>query len=274
MAKKHAVSSNAAKREASSELPLNDLPKVRQIGFSDLADILGKGWRDYKRAPLFGIFFGSIYAIGGIFLVTALFALDLAWMAYPLVIGFALMGPFVATGLYEVSRRLENKTKLKWSEVLAIVWHQHRRELGWMAFVMLFIFWIWMYQIRTLVAVFFGFDGFASFDGFVEAVFTTTNGWTFLAVGHLVGAFISLFLFTITVVSCPILLERDIDFVTAMITSVRSVLASPFVMIAWGAFVVISVLVSSIPGFIGMMIVLPVLGHATWHLYKRVVEPE
>lgn len=274
MVKKQAVSSNGAKQETNSGLPANGLPKVRQINFSDLADVLAKGWHDYRRAPLFGIFFGSIYALGGIVLVAALFEFDLAWMAYPLVIGFALIGPFVATGLYEVSRRLESGQQLKWSQVLSIVWHQHRRELGWMAFVMLFIFWIWMYQIRTLVAVFFGFDGFASFDGFVEAVFTTSNGWTFLAVGHLVGALISLVLFTITVVSCPILLERDIDFVTAMITSVRSVLASPLVMIAWGMFVVVSVIVSSIPGFLGMMIVMPVLGHATWHLYKRVVEPE
>ncbi len=250
------------------------LPQVRAVRFSDLREILVLGWRDFIRAPLFGMFFGAIYALGGLILMTGVIYLDMAWFTYPLIIGFALIGPFIATGLYEISRRQGNNTPLRWGEILSVVWNQHRRELGWMAFVMLFIFWIWMYQIRTLVAVFFGFQGFASLQGFVEAVFTTSNGLTFLLVGHVVGAVISLVLFTITVISCPLLLEREVDFVTAMITSVRTVVTSPIVMLCWGVFVILSVIAAAIPAFMGLLVVLPVLGHATWHLYKRAVVAE
>ncbi len=268
----------AKKLKESTEQPIetsnSGFPTVRKISFSDLRSILVLGWRDFCRAPLFGMFFGSVYAIGGLLLMAGVFTLDMAWLAYPLIIGFALIGPFIATGLYEVSRRLENQTKITWSDILTIVWEQHRRELGWMAFVMLFIFWIWMYQIRTLVAVFFGFNGFATLDGFVEAVFTTPNGLMFLAVGHVIGAIISLILFTLTVVSCPMLLEREIDFITAMVTSIRAVFKSPIAMLSWGAFVVVSIILAAIPAFLGLVIVLPILGHATWHLYKKAVEPE
>ncbi|MEM9277071.1 MAG: DUF2189 domain-containing protein [Pseudomonadota bacterium] len=245
--------------------------KVNKARFEDLKYALVNGARDFVSAPQYGLFFGAVYAIGGLLLVYGVVVLDMAWLVYPLVIGFALIGPFVATGLYEVSRRLEAGQPLEWVPVLGVIWQQHRRELGWMAFVMLFIFWIWMYQIRTLVAVFFGSSGFADIGGFVDAVLTTSNGWTFLAVGHLVGAVISLVLFALTVVSCPLLLDRDVDFVTAMVTSIRAVLTSPFVMLCWGVFVIVSVILSALPAFFGLLFVLPVLGHSTWHLYRRLI---
>ena len=247
------------------------LPEVRAIKISDLRESLALGWQDFRSAPQFGLFFGAVYALGGIILISSVVWLDIAWLAYPLVVGFALIGPFVATGLYEVSRKLEQQAPLNWADILGVIWNQHRRELGWMAFVMLFIFWVWMYQVRTLIAVFFGFQGFATLSGFIEAVFTTSNGLVFLTVGHLVGAVISLVLFSLTVVSCPLLLERDIDIVTALITSVRSVIAAPIVMLSWGVFVVLAILLSAIPAFIGLIVVLPILGHATWHLYRRIV---
>ena len=250
------------------------LPTISKIGLEDLRYALANGARDFARAPQFGLFFGGFYAVGGAILVYGSFVLGMLWLVYPLVIGFALIGPFVATGLYEVSRRIENDRELNWSEVLSVMWSQHKRELGWMAFVMLFVFWIWMYQIRTLVAVFFGSAGFADFQGFLDAVLTTANGWNFLIAGHLAGAIISLVLFSITVVSCPLLLDRDVDFVTAMITSIRSVLQSPLVMLGWGVFVVVAIILSALPGFLGLLIVLPILGHATWHLYRRVIGSE
>ena len=267
---KGAVEPNSAE----SRPQKSGLPEVNPIQFHDLRDVLKLGIQDFLRAPTFGLFFGAIYAIGGLILVSSVVYLDMTWLAYPMVIGFALIGPFIATGLYETSRKLETNAPLTWTAILATVWEQHRRELGWMAFVTLFIFWVWMYQARTLVAVFFGSKGFATFPGFLEAVFYTSNGWTFLVAGHIVGAIISLVLFTLTVVSCPLLLEREVDFVTAMITSIRAVFAAPLVMLGWGAFVVVAVILSAIPAFLGLLVVLPVLGHATWHLYKRAVAPE
>lgn len=262
------------KPTATAQVPVNaGLPVVRRVTFADLEAALAKGWADYRAAPQFGIFFGAVYAIGGIVLVSAVMLLGIQWLAYPLVIGFALIGPFVATGLYEVSRLREAGKELTWNGVLTVAWNQRRRELGWMAFVTLFIFWVWMYQARTLFAVFFGFEGFATMDGFLHAVFTTWNGWMFLLAGHIVGAIISMVLFTVTVVSFPLLLDRDADFVTAMITSIRVVTTSPVPMISWGLFVVVCVVLSAVPGFLGFLISLPVFGHATWHLYRTAVAP-
>lgn len=259
--------------ESHSQPRPNSLPEVRSIAISDLRGALQQGWADFRNAPAFGLFFGAIYALGGLILVSVVTMLDMRWVAYPLVIGFALLGPFVASGLYEVSRRLETGRSLSWPVVLGVVWDQHRRELGWMAFVMLFVFWVWMYQARTIFVVFFGSKGFATYDAFIDAVFTTTNGWTFLLVGHVVGAIISMILFALTVVSCPLLLDREADFVTAMITSIRAVAASPVVMMGWGLFVIVCMMLSMLPAFLGLVIVLPVLGHATWHLYRRAVIP-
>ncbi len=244
---------------------------IRKAQFEDLRAALVQGWSDFLRALQFGLFFGAFYAAGGLLLVWLAFILDLNWVVYPLVVGFALIGPFVATGLYEVSRRIQADETLGWRGVLLVIVDQHRRELGWMAFVMLFVFWIWMYQARTIFVVFFGSKGFATIDGFLNVVLTTDTGLWFLIVGHAVGAAISLVLYSLTVISCPLLLDRDVDFVTAMVTSIRTVLASPLVMLGWGVFVVLAVIVSALPAFAGLLIVLPVLGHATWHLYKRLI---
>jgi uncharacterized membrane protein len=246
---------------------------IRKATFGDLTAALRLGFRDFMRAPRFGLFFGAIYTLGGLALTWFSLILDAGWMVYPLVVGFALIGPFIATGLYEVSRRLENGEPLTWPAVLLVVLAQHKRELGWMAFVSLFVFWVWMYQARTLFVVFFGSNGFATFGAFVTTVLNTPSGWWFLIIGHALGAAISLVMFALTAISIPMLLERDVDFVTAMLTSLRTILASPVVMICWGLFVSGVVFLSAIPAFAGLIISLPVLGHAAWHLYKRLVVP-
>jgi uncharacterized membrane protein len=249
------------------------MPQVRALTVEDLRTCLMLGLSDFARAPLYGLFFGGVFAAAGIAIVLALTAWDMPWMIYPFAIGFPLVGPFAAAGLYEVSRRIEVGRPLDWAQVLSVVWAQRRRELSWMAFVMLFVFWIWMYQVRLLVALFLGRMSFATLEKFLTVVFTTGEGWLFLAAGHVVGAAISLILFAITVVSVPLLMEREVDFVTAMITSVKAVLASPGPMLGWGVFVTLAMLAACAPLFLGLLIVLPVLGHATWHIYRRAVAP-
>jgi uncharacterized membrane protein len=133
---------------------------------------------------------------------------------------------------------------------------------------------MWMYQVRFLMALFLGLHAsFASLHEFMNVVLTTNEGLLFLAVGNIEGAVLSLILFSVTVVSFPLLLERDVDFVTAMITSVRAVVTSPVPMIGWAACIVVLLIVSALPFFIGLVVTLPVLGHATWHLYSRIVAP-
>ena len=143
-----------------------------------------------------------------------------------------------------------------------------------MAFVTLFVFVVWMYQVRLLIALLLGLNAsFSSLHDFITVVLTTNEGLLFLAIGNAVGAALSLILFSLTVVSFPLLLDRDVDFVTAMITSVRAVVTSPLPMIGWAALIVVLLAVSAMPYFLGLVVTLPVLGHATWHLYRRIIAP-
>ncbi|UTD26137.1 DUF2189 domain-containing protein [Bradyrhizobium sp. WD16] len=247
-------------------------PVVRSITASDIAEALAQGLRDFRAAPLYGLAFGAFYALGGLLIVLCVTAFGAVYLAYPLAAGFALVGPFVAVGLYEVSRRLENGRPV----TVVAVWRcmTGRPEIGWMAFVTLFVFIIWMYQVRLLIALLLGLNAsFSSLREFLQVLLTTSDGLLFLAIGNLVGAILSLVLFSLTVVSFPLLLDRDVDFVTAMITSVRAVVASPLPMIGWAAIIVVVLIVSVLPSFLGLLVTLPILGHATWHLYRRIVAP-
>ena len=250
------------------------MPTVVALTAADVRTALFQGMSDFARAPRFGFFFAAIFALIGIVIVLALTRWDASWMIYPFAIGFPLVGPFAAAGLYEVSRRLQAGQPLDWPGVLGVVWAQRRRELSWMAFVMLFFFWIWMYQVRLLVAIVLGRMSFSTLDRFFSIVLTTPQGWLFLGIGHVVGAVLALTLFSITVISIPLLMEREIDFVTAMITSLKAVVASPLVMLGWGAVVTLAIIAACIPFFLGLLVVLPVLGHATWHLYRKAVPVE
>lgn len=249
------------------------MPSVNAVSFGDLRDSLLQGFSDFGRAPLVGLFFAAIFVAIGLAVVLSLTAWHTPWLIYPFAIGFPLVGPFAAVGFYEVSRELEQGRKPSWPGVFSVIWQQRRREIGWMAFVLLFFFWVWMYQVRILMALFLGRLSFSSFDGFVSVTFTTTEGLIFMFVGHVVGAALALLLFSITVISMPLLLERDIDIVTAMITSIKVVATSPIVMLVWGVAVTLAVIVGSLPLFLGLLIVLPVLGHTTWHIYRKAVVP-
>ena len=247
-------------------------PVVRSITAGDIAEALGEGLRDFQAVPLYGLAFGALYAAGGIAILLCLMAFGLVYLAYPLAAGFAMIGPFVATGLYEVSRRRETGQAISIGAIWATV--KARGEIGWMAFVTLFVFVVWMYQVRLLIALLIGLHAsFSSLREFITLVLTTNEGLLFLAIGNAVGAALSLILFSLTVVSFPLLLDRDVDFVTAMVTSVRAVVTSPVPMIGWAAVIVVLLAVSAIPYFLGLVVTLPVLGHATWHLYRRIIAP-
>lgn len=248
-------------------------PAIRTIAWRDVREAIHAGVRDFKAAPAFGLFFGGFYALGGLLVVACLAWLGLSYLAYPLAAGYAMLGPFAAAGLYEVSRRREAGETPDWSGVLGVVWRSGGRELASMAFVGVFLLVIWIYQVRLLLALLLGFSLPPTLPGFVALVLTTPEGLAFLALGHVVGAVLSLVTFTLTVVACPLLLDRDHDVVTAMIASVRAVTANPGPMLGF-AVVVAGLLVAGMaPAFAGLPVVLPVLGHATWHLYRRVVAP-
>jgi len=248
-------------------------PVVRQITRADVLEALSLGLRDFQRAPMYGLTLGGVTAATGLAILLLLMWAGMPYFAYPLGAGFALVAPFIGTLLYEVSRRLERDLPLSWGEVWRTV--KGRSEVRWMGFMTLFVLIVWMYQVRLLLAVILGFTAMsASMFDFIRIVLTTSEGLTFLAIGNVVGAILATVLFSLSVVSFPLVLDRDVDFVTAMITSVRAVSMNTWPMLLWAAIIVALLVVASLPGFLGLVVVLPVLGHATWHLYRRVVVEE
>ncbi|WP_432817047.1 DUF2189 domain-containing protein [Sulfitobacter sp. JB4-11] len=248
-------------------------PKTNNVTADDITASLKAGVSDFVARPFMSGFFGLFYALFGLLFVWGLVWLGKTWMIIPAIVGFPLVAPFAAAGLYEMSRRLQKGTRFGWSEILTVMAHQRKRELGWMAFVTLFIFWVWVYQFRTVLVIVLQDSSFSDLEGFLNTVFFTSEGWTFLAIGTCVGAFLSAVLFSVTVVAMPMLLDRETDFVTAMLTSIRVVRENPVVMLTWAVIVSVTMLVSMVPAFLGLIVTLPILGHTTWHLYQRAVPP-
>jgi uncharacterized membrane protein len=244
--------------------------EFRRIEIAELMDCIAKGVRDFGRAPRYAMFFGAVYAIGGVLIVWIVFATARPYLAYPFVMGFALFAPFGAAGEYEISRRLESGEPLSWSAVLGAVWSRSGTELGWLGLVSLFTLIIWLDLAVFLFLIFYGAN-IPSLPQLLIDVFTTAHGIAFLVVGNGLGALIALFVFSITAISPPLVVDRDVDFVTAMITSVRVVRANPRVMLAWAIVIGAGLAISFLTVFVALLVIFPVLGHTTWRLYRRLV---
>lgn len=244
---------------------------VRAAGFDDIRVAIRAGLRDTMASPVLSLFFGLVCALFGAVLLSSLVVFDQILIAIAAGVGFPLVAPFLAAGLYEISRRRCRGEPFSASDIFLVVFAQRGRQLGWMSFVVLFVFWMWAYQVRLVMALTLGYRGVGSLEAFTEVLLTTSEGASFLIVGTIVGAVLSTVLYSLTVISMPLLLDKEVDFVTAMITSVKTVLASPAVMLIWGAAVGGLTLLAIAPAFIGVIVIFPILGHATWHLYDRLV---
>ncbi len=245
---------------------------VRPVAAGDILDILAAGLRDFRAAPRYGLFIGGVYVLGGWMLALLLFQFGLPYLVYPLAIGFALIAPFVATALYAVSRNLEMGEPLSWGQVLGAVRGATGRDLGWMALVTGFALFIWIDMAGLLFLSFFGLTPL-TLPELLREIFTTPMGLLFLVVGNAAGAVLALIVFSFSVTSFPMLYDRDIDFVTAMVTSVKVVIANPVAMVLWCATIAVLIGLSILSGLVGLLVVLPILGHATWHLYRRAIAP-
>ncbi|MEQ8228537.1 MAG: DUF2189 domain-containing protein [Rhodospirillales bacterium] len=246
-------------------------PQVAVATYSDVKEALRAGLRDIRMRPGLSLFFGLAYAVIGGVLISGLLVFDQIWVVISAGVGFPLVAPFLAAGLYEMSRRLKRGEPFTSSDIFLVIFNQRRREYGWMAFIVLFVFWMWAYQVRILFAIFLQNQPIRSIESLITALLTTGDGVGFLIVGTIVGAILATILFSLTVISMPLLLDRDIDFVTAMITSVKTVQKSPVVMLSWGVIVGASTLLAILPGLLGVIIVFPMLGHASWHLYEQLI---
>ncbi len=245
--------------------------EVAAATFGDIGEALRAGLRDFRQRPLLSLFFGLVYALFGAALIAGLVASNQIWIVIAAAVGFPLVAPFLAAGLYEMSRRLKREEPFTARDIFGAIFSQQRREFGWMSFVVLFVFWIWAYQVRLVLALTMPSQAVHSLDRFLDALVTTSEGLTFLVVGSLVGAVLATILFSITVIAMPLLLDKRVDVVTAMINSVKAVMQSPAVMLGWGAAVGALTLLAIAPAFVGVIFIFPVLGHASWHLYEKLV---
>ena len=243
-------------------------PRINTLTGADVRAALVEGWGDFRAAPAFGLFFAAICVLGGLIILMQLRLWGQTWLIIPVALGFPLAGPFFAAGLYEVSRRIEAREPLDWAGVLGVVFRQKDRQVPSMIMVVIMIFLFWMYAAHLVFALFFGLKAMTNVMSSLD-VFMTPTGLTMLAVGGAVGFALALLLFSITVVGLPMLVDREVDVVTAMVTSVRAVAASPAPMLAFAAIVAATLLAGLAPAFLGLLVALPLLGHATWRLYRR-----
>ena len=244
-------------------------PQIRDLHLADIAGALREGLRDFRTAPLFGLFFSAVYVLGG-FAMIGLGAGHVTWVIAT-SLGFPLIAPFAAAGLYEVSRRIERGQPLDWGAVLGVVWAERGRQLPWLGAIITFYFLFWTFLAHMLFALTMGLGGM---EVVAEdwRVLLSPDGLTLIGVQAAVGGVLAFLLFSLMAVSLPLVLDREVDFVTAMLTSLAVVRRNPVVMIGWAATIAVLSLMALAPWFLGLMVVLPVLGHATWHIYRRALD--
>jgi uncharacterized membrane protein len=247
---------------------------IRTIGVRDLKDALARGYSDFSAMPSHAVFLCLIYPIVGLILARVSLGYDVLSLLFPLAAGFALVGPFAAIGFYELSRQREQGLAPSWQDAFDVLHTPSRGAIATLGFLLLAVFVFWVAVAEAIYVANFGHEPAASIPDFVRQVFTTPAGWMLIIVGNGVGFLFALAVLIVSVVSFPLLLDRDVGAVEAVLTSVRVVAANPVPMAIWGLIVAGLLVIGSLPFFVGLAVVVPVLGHSTWHLYRKVVEPD
>lgn len=250
---------------ASTHTPVNTLTN------DDASAALRDGWRDFgdKRGDL--IFAGLIYPIIGLIAAWAANGGPMTWLLFPLAAGLALIGPLTATGFYELARRREEGLDSRWSHFLDVVRSPRADGIAVVAVILIALFGGWLVAAGLIYSAFFGLHEPASLGALLREVLTTPQGWGMFIVGGLVGFVFAVAALSLSVVSLPMLIDRDVSAGEALTTSINTVRQNPAVMARWGLTVAALLVIGSIPAFLGLAVVLPWLGYATWHLYRRAV---
>lgn len=248
-------------------------PDVRRISFADLSAALRAGFDDFMRMPSHLVFIGIIYPLVGVVLATWTSGADALPLLFPLASGFALIGPVAAIGLYEISRRREQGLPVSWRDALAVRRSPALPSIVAVGVLLLAVFLAWLLVARGLYVELLGPEPPASMAALLDRVFSTREGWTLLIVGNLTGLIFAIVALCTSIVAFPLLLDRDVGAWAAVQTSWRAATTNPVEIAAWGLIVAALLVLGSLPIFAGLAVVMPILGHATWHLYRRLVAP-
>ena len=249
-------------------------PVIRTIGLSELHRALQRGWEDFKAVPSHAIILCIIYPVLGLMLARAVLGYSVLPLLFPLAAGFALLGPFAALGLYEMSRRRERGEQATAWDALEVVRSPSFGAMLGLGVLLLALFVTWVATAQAIYIAAFGYAGVTGVSDFAERVLTTPQGWWLIVVGCGVGFLFALVALCISVVSFPLMLDRHAGAGDAMVTSLRAVARNPVPMAVWGLIVAMLLVAGSLPAFLGLAVVIPLLGHATWHLYRETIEPE
>ena len=249
-------------------------PVIRTIGFAELGRALRRGWEDFKAVPSHAIILCVIYPVLGLVLARAVLGYSVMPLLFPLAAGFALIGPFAALGLYEMSRRRERGEQASAWDALEVLRSPSFGAMLGLGVLLLALFVTWVATAQAIYIAAFGYEGATGFSDFATRVLTTSQGWWLIVVGCGVGFLFALVALCISVVSFPLMLDRHAGAGDAMVTSLRAVARNPVPMAAWGLIVAVLLVAGTLPFFLGLAIVIPLLGHATWHLYRETIEPE
>jgi uncharacterized membrane protein len=246
-------------------------PSIRTISLSDLHQALRQGWEDFKAVPSHAIFLCMIYPVLGLILARAVLGASVLPLLFPLAAGFALIGPFAALPLYELSRRREAGLEASAWDAFEVLRSPSFGAMLGLGTLLLALFVTWVATAQAIYITVFGYEGASGVRDFITRVLTTPQGWWLIVVGCGIGFLFALVALCISVISFPLMLDRHASASEAMVTSLRVAAKNPLPIAAWGLIVAALLVVGSVPFFLGLAVVIPVLGHATWHLYRKAV---
>jgi uncharacterized membrane protein len=245
-------------------------PEVRRIDTGAIIESVHRGLDDFRAVPTHYVLYGLVYAVAGLILVRAAFDAALLPLMFPLVAGFALVAPTVSVGLFEISRRREQGHKARWWDLFGVRRHASVGPILALDVILAVVFVAWLATANALYDALIG-PAPTDLGAFFGQLFTTAAGWTLIVVGHAVGFVFALVAFLLSAVSFPLLVDTEVGLKGAIATSVRAVVTNPGPMALWALIIAAGLIVGSLPLLLGLPVILPILGHATWHVYRRVI---